>query len=77
MKKKKPADIEKTVSADPGNVGAEADRFLVQVNHQTNKLRLVLYAKDGTPLANYDCAAPDAYDLGSRIMRGYDKLEGI
>lgn len=75
--KKLIAEIEKIVSAKPGEHGAEADKFLVQTNMQTGKLRLTLYDKAGLPLAHYNCIAPDAYDLGARVMRGYDRLEGL
>lgn len=75
--KKLVADIEKIVSAMPGEHGPAADRFLVQVSTQTNTLRLTLYDKTGQPLGHYDCLSPDAYTLAAKINHGYDKLEGI
>jgi len=74
--KKKP-DLEKTVSAAPGEHGPAADRYLVQVNHQAGTLRLTLYDKAGQPLGHFECAAPDAYTLAAKVNHGYDKLEGI
>lgn len=66
--------IEKIVNTPEG---VEADGYRVSVNVPDGELRLVLCDKAGKAISQYTCEAQEGYTLAQKILRGYDKLEGI
>lgn len=68
--------IEEIVNATPpGSTLAQDFRVLIDVPRSI--LRVVLTDKAGKPISHMDFSSPDAYHFASRILAGYDRLEGI
>jgi hypothetical protein len=54
----------------------EATEYSIETNIDDGAFRLQFHNEDGV-LSSFTTDAPGAYDLAQRILRGYDKLEGI
>lgn len=68
--------IEEIVN-NPAHMGVTADNYRVMIDGPRMILRVVFVDKAGTPIAHHDFASADAYTFASRILAGYDRLEGI
>jgi hypothetical protein len=55
---------------------SEATEYTIETNLNDGAFRLQFHNEDGI-LSSYTTDAQGAYDLAQRIMRSYDKLEGI
>lgn len=55
----------------------EAEAYGITIHPPDNAFRLRFYDDDGAVLSTYTTDAAGAYELASRILRGYDKLEGL
>lgn len=58
-------------------VDVEADAYGINYNIDEGAFRLQFYDEDGGVLSSFTTDAAGAYELAQRILRGYDKLEGI
>lgn len=54
----------------------EADRYTIGVNPDDGLLRVRFLNEDGL-LSSFTTDSGGAYDLAQRILRGFDKLEGL
>lgn len=54
----------------------EANEYSIDTNIDDGAFRLQFHNEFGT-LSTFTTDAPGAYDLAQRILRGYDKLEGL
>lgn len=60
------------------NLFLEADSHELELDSESHSMRLVfLRGKEKTVLAHMILGSEDAYDFASRILHGYDKLEGL
>lgn len=55
----------------------EADGYSIALNIPGNEMRIKFTHEEFGPLSSFICSAPEAYELAQRILRGYDKLEGL
>lgn len=55
---------------------AVATEYSIETNIDDNKMRFQFHNEEGL-LSTYTMDAPEAYLMAQRILRGYDKLEGI
>jgi hypothetical protein len=54
----------------------EATEYSIETNIDDKMLRLGFYNEHGE-LAKYTMASPEVYEFAHRLLRGYDRLEGI
>ena len=69
------------LSSDPDGL-VKVGGFMTFLDPENREMRVVFMspAADGQqpkPVAFMDIGAEEAYEVGSRILSGYDKLEGI
>jgi hypothetical protein len=55
---------------------SEATEYTIETNIDDNAFRLQFHNEDGV-LSSFTTDSGGAYDLAQRIMRAYDKLEGL
>jgi hypothetical protein len=55
----------------------EADEYTIMTSIPNNEMQISFVNADGDVLSTFTCEAADAYLFATRIMKAYDKLEGI
>lgn len=55
----------------------EADSYGIAIDIPSNEMRVRFYDADGGVLSDFTTSAAGAYEFAHRILRSYDKLEGI
>lgn len=61
-------EVEENVDADEYGIGIDIDN---------NSGRIQFYDENGVVLSRFVTDAPGLYDFAQRLLRAYDKLEGI
>jgi hypothetical protein len=56
---------------------SEAAEYTIRTNINDGAFCLQFHNEDGTLLSSFTTDSTGAYDLAQRILRGFDKLEGL
>lgn len=59
------------------DVGLDADEYCIGIDEAAGELRLQFHNDEIGLLSSFVTDAAGAYDLAHRILRAYDKLEGL
>ena len=76
------ATVEQEIKVDEGLLmellddESEATEYTIQTNIDDGAFRLQLHNEDGV-LSSFTTDSTGAFDLAQRILRAYDKLEGL
>jgi hypothetical protein len=54
-----------------------ATGYEVMICVPENEMRILFRNQQGEVVSSYICDAADAYQMASKILKGYDRLEGI
>lgn len=55
----------------------EADEYTIMTSIPNNEMQISFVNSNGDLLSQFTCEAADAYLFATRILKAYDKLEGI
>lgn len=70
-------DVEIDVEIIPDEDATVATGYEIAICPAENEMRILFRNELGLVVSNYVCDASTAYEMASKILKGYDKLEGI